>query len=114
MLLELPEREARLNRHAVAHYVQIALREIEDLSTVAALDVGISDVPLARDRPIERRGAARHLVNVEIDVHAEVVQSRAHAVTGNAAANRIDFPSQRVNLIADVMRRECVADGNRW
>ena len=89
MLLELGQRDPLSHGHAVAHDVQVRPSKVDNLFAPLILDVGVANVPLARDGPIEDRGPRRHLVHLKLDMRADLAQCLPHAIAGDAAANRI-------------------------
>jgi hypothetical protein len=64
MLLELAQRNPLSHRHAITHDMQIRAGKIDDFFALFVLDVGMANVPLARDGPIEDGGSRRNLMNL--------------------------------------------------
>ena len=65
VLLKLTQQEALPHRDAVAHDVEIGSGEVDDLFARAILYVRITNVPLARDRPVEDPGSRRNLARLQ-------------------------------------------------
>jgi hypothetical protein len=105
VLLQRRKRQRRIDLRAVVQDVQVVAPEIDDPLAGRVLDVGVPDIPLARDRPVEHRRAARYLVHLEINVPGETDPAATHAIARDAPANRIDLCGQREDLIADPGRR---------
>src|SRR5919109_592242 len=59
---KLAETHARMDWFAVAHDVEIRDLEVHDAIAARRRDVGLSNVPLVRHRPIEHLRSARHAV----------------------------------------------------
>ena len=87
---ELVERHPRPRRGAVAHQMQVVIREVHDAATVPIGDPGSADVPLVADRPVEHLRAAGHAHRLEWHGLAQDAQRLAHAVAGQAAAHRVE------------------------
>ena len=95
--LELRAREAAAHRRAVAHEMQVVAAEVDEPLAFRARDPGVAHAPFPRHGPIENRGAGRHLVHGQRDPLAQRLQRGAHAVAGEAAAERIEPRRERVH-----------------
>ena len=65
-----------------------------------------TNIPLARNDPIEDCGSRRHLVNLKLDVRAYRPQRLPDATTGDTAANRVYLGDKGEDFLADVLRDE--------
>src|ERR1700676_3020837 len=65
VLLQLPKRKLHLSRNAVVDDVQIRAPKIDNAIAARVLDVGISDIPFAWDRPVKHLRSARHLLDLK-------------------------------------------------
>ena len=63
-------------------------------------DVGVADVPLRRDDPVEHLRARRDLMDRQRDVLLEDAQRLSHAVAGDAAADREQLGGEVVHVPA--------------
>ena len=88
VLLQLGQGHACVDRHAVAHDVEVAVREVDDAAPTGILDVGVSDVPFLRDGPVEDLGARRDLMQLQGDPFADPAKGLADPVAGDAPADR--------------------------
>ncbi len=84
-------------RHAVADEVQIVVRKIDDFFAVRSLDPGLANVPLPGNRPVEHRGARRHLMNVNRQLCANAVKRCPNTIAGYAAADGVELLGQRIH-----------------
>ena len=102
---QLGQAHARPDRAAVAHHVQVVAAEVDDPRAARVGDPGVADVPLLRHDPVEHRGAARHLADLERDEILQAPERRAHALAGDRAADRVELGDAAVQHRADVRRR---------
>jgi hypothetical protein len=86
-----------MNRCAVVQHVQVARARIDDAAAAAIFDVGVADVPFARDRPVEDLGAGRDFKSLSRDVLSDQVERLAQPVARDAAADRVELRHQRVH-----------------
>jgi hypothetical protein len=101
VLLELGQRHGGPHRHAVAEQVQVARLEVDDPLAGRVGHPGVADVPLARHRPVQHLGAGGDLVDLQAaELAADDLQGAAHAVAGDAAADRVELGDQLVQLLA--------------
>ena len=77
--------------------MQVVAAEIDDPLAAGILHIGVADVPFARHRPVEHRGAAGDFVHIERDLLLQARQRLAKAVAGDAAADRVELLHQRVD-----------------
>ncbi len=98
---QLGQRHGRRHRHAVAEHVQAGRGEVDDPAAGGVGDVRVPDVPLLRHRPVEHLRPGRYLVHLQRNVLADDLQGGAHAVAGDAPAQRVQPLHQRVHLLAD-------------
>src|SRR5262245_49264996 len=91
VLLKLYERYVLAHRNTIAHNVEVRAGKVDNFFTAAILDIGIANVPLARDRPIEDGSSRRYLVHVQCNVRSNFTQCLPHTIPGNAATNR-EYP----------------------
>ena len=96
VLSQLRQRDPLANRNAVAHDVQVGLPKVDDPVAVQILDPRIADVPLARHGPIKYLRAGRHLVNGQWQALLDVAERVPHAVSGDAATDRIELGNEAV------------------
>ena len=104
VLLQLGERQGGVDGDRVADDVQVVLLEVDDPVAVLVEDVGIADVPLGGHGPVEDPGAGGHLVDRQGQVLAEDAERLAHAVAGDAPADREQAPRERVHRRAGRIR----------
>jgi hypothetical protein len=83
--------------------MEIGVREIDDLLPAAVPDVGVADIPLARHGPVECPSTCGHFMDFDADMPAEEPERLAHAVAGDASADRIDLRGKRMDRLADVV-----------
>src|SRR5262245_53217978 len=88
---ELRQAERGLYRRAVTHHVQRVGAEIDHALAARVLDPRLADVPFVGDFPIEHRGSRGHFSQLERNAFADCCERLAHAVAGNAAADRIEL-----------------------
>src|ERR671922_838958 len=88
---KLAETHARMDWLAVAHDVEIRDLEVHDAIAARRRDVGLSNVPLVRHRPIEHLRSARHLVDLERDPRPNLAQRPPHAVARDAPTDGIEL-----------------------
>ena len=105
------QRERSSHRLAVGDDVEIRLAKVDDTSAVGRRDVGVADVPLVRDDPIEHTRAARNLGPADRDLLGEHVEGRPYAGAGRAAAEREEALHQRVGVTADGVGPPSRCDG---
>jgi hypothetical protein len=98
--LQLGQRHGRPHRHAVADHVQVAVAEVDHPPAVRVGDPGVADVPLPRHRPVEHLGAARDLVDLQVELAADDPECPADPVAGDAAADRVQLGDQLVQPLA--------------
>ena len=108
MLLQFAKRQTLPHRNAVAHDVQVRSLEIDDLLASFVLDIGVADVPLAWNCPVEDGGPGRNFMDVQGNVRANFAQSLPYAVTGNAAAKRENPGGKREQFAADIVGNELI------
>ena len=101
MLPERREVERGVDRDAVAEEVQRGVGDVDHARPVRRLHPGLSDVPLAWERPVEDLGPGRKLDGLERNVLADPCERRAHAVPGEAPRDRKELCHQGVELAAD-------------
>ena len=99
--LQVLERQARVDGDAVADDVQGVGSEVDDLSPLGIADVGTTNVPLPRHRPVEDGRAAWNLVDREVDKRRQSAKRFAHAVAGDAAADGIEIGGKCMELLPD-------------
>src|ERR1700751_5789832 len=68
MVLKLAQWHVTPYRNAVTHNVQVRARKIDNLFASYVLDVGVLDVPLTGNGPIEDGSSRWHLMNVQFNV----------------------------------------------
>src|SRR5258708_35588270 len=100
--LEFIQRKYATYRNAVVENVQIRFLEVDDALTPGILDVGIGNVPLRGNSPIENLRAAGNFVNIQSNVLADDSQCAADTVPGNAPADRVQHRDQIVHLVAEI------------
>src|SRR5579875_1786022 len=100
VFFELAERNALAHRHAVAYNVQVRLRKIQDFLSAFILYIGITNIPLARYGPVKDLSTRWHFMYAYGDITSKNLERVAHAVSGDAAADRINIPYKCKNIIA--------------
>jgi hypothetical protein len=88
--------------------MQVGDGEIDDALAGGVLDVGVRDVPFARDRPVENLRAGRQLRCLNGDVAPDDLQRLPNAIAGDAAADRKELGGERIHALA-----YSVGDGTR-
>src|SRR5581483_5320406 len=86
--LEFAERHRRAHRNAVTHDLQVALLEVYDPPPAGLCNIGISNIPLLRYRPIEHRRPGRNFRYLKRDSLPDGGQRLPNSVTGDAPADR--------------------------
>ena len=117
VLLQLGQGHPCVHRNAVAHDVEVAVREIDDAATVRILDVRVADVPFLRDGPVEDLRAARDLVELQGDPLADPTQGLADPVPGDAPADREQLLHEPEHLgpgLLGIEPQHQVAHGVQW
>ena len=69
--------------------MKVGSGKVDDLFASRIFDVRVPNVPFARDSPIKDRSPCRHLMQFELYLRADLAQCLPHAVSGDAAANRV-------------------------
>jgi hypothetical protein len=69
--------------------MQITPLEVNDAFSRIVLDIGVTDVPFLRDRPVEHRGAAPDLVYFQRHCLLKQAQTLANTIACDASANWI-------------------------
>src|SRR4249920_794267 len=87
MPLEFREWHPRLHRNAVVYVVEIVLTEVDNATTVPILDVGIANVPLLGNGPVEDLRSRRDLVDLQRDPLGDPAQGLADTLAGDAPAD---------------------------
>ena len=103
VLFQLIQGQHHIDGRRVAQDVQVRGAKIDHALTARVGDVGVGDVPLARDRPVEHGSARRHLGRLDVDVAAEDAERPAHAVAGDAAADRIELGGEVVDPLPHIL-----------
>ena len=88
VLPKLCERYVLAHGNTVAHDVEVRPGKVDNFFAAAVLDIGIANVPLARDRPIEDGSSRWYLVHLQCNVRSNFAQCLPHTIPGNAATNR--------------------------
>src|ERR1041384_8066755 len=101
MTFEFLEAHSRLHGDAVVDHVEIRFVKIYDSFTFRVFDVGVSNVPFVRYRPVENGRTARHFVNAKCNVPADDLQRGPQPVARDAATNWIEIRDQTVHLQPD-------------
>src|SRR5262249_46322017 len=78
----------------------IVLAEIDHALAGGVLDVGVGDVPLERNGPIQNLRPARRFGPHERNAPLYEIETAANAPTGDAPANRKEFAGQGVHPLA--------------
>jgi hypothetical protein len=81
--------------------VQVGRTEIDNTFSAFILDICVADVPFFRNDPIEHLLAGWTFANGQGNLLTKNFKRFANAVAGNAAAYRIDFGGELVDLFAD-------------
>src|SRR5262249_741706 len=110
VLTKLRERHVPVHGDTVAHDVQVRPGKVNDFFAAAILDIGVANVPLARDRPIKDLCARRHLMVLELNVRTNFTQGLSYAITGDAAADGKYLASKSEDFLAYVFRDELFAE----
>ena len=76
--------------------VQIALPKVHDPLPVRTLDIGIANIPLLRDRPVEDCGPSWDLNDLQRNAVLDQGQGLSDAVTRDAPADRVQFCREAV------------------
>ena len=100
MPLQFCERHRLLHGRAVIQDVQIRSLKVHDSLAAGIFDVGILHVPFPRNGPIEHRRAGGNLPHAQWNARPDDVQGLPHAVTGNAAADRIEVRDEAMHRVA--------------
>ena len=79
---QLLERHRCPDRNAVAHHVQAVTVDVDDPVAGGVGDVGLVQVPLVVDHPVEGPGAGGDRASFELDDLAQKIQRRSDAVPG--------------------------------
>src|SRR6266478_4925220 len=90
--------------NAVVHQVKVVTAKVNDPLAARILHAGVTNIPFPRHSPVKDLGAAGHFVHFKRNLFFQPGQSLAETVAGDAAANRVKLPYQRVELPAN--RRE--------
>src|SRR5947209_236990 len=98
MLLQFTERERRVHRYAVVDHMQVGLLKVDHPLAARVLHVGITNIPLARDSPVENRRPGRNLVDAEGDVLLDSMERLAKAIARDTAAKRIELGHEPIHL----------------
>jgi hypothetical protein len=80
--------------------VQVVPPEIDDALSIRARNVGVANIPLARDRPIEDLRSRRDLANLERRILSQGAQCLADAGSGDAPAEGIQAAREGMHLLA--------------
>src|SRR5579862_757264 len=105
MLLQLFQTHRAMHGHTVIHHMQIMILEINDSFATRILNVGVADVPLSRNGPIEDRGARRYFMNRQRNLLLQSTHCLAKPVSSDAAADWVQLFDKAVHRppnIADV------------
>jgi hypothetical protein len=100
VLAQLVQGDRGPHGHAVAHQVQVAVGEVDHPLAVGAGHPGVAHVPLPRHRPVEHLGAGGNLVHLQVELAADDRQGGPDAVTGDAAADRVELGHHREQVLA--------------
>ena len=79
--------------------MQVVVLDVDPLPPLGILDVRVPNRPLARDLPVERGGAGRHLVRLQRHEFAHDPQGFAHPIAGYAAMDRKQALRKSIKLL---------------
>src|SRR5678815_3533787 len=97
--LKLLEREHLIDGLRVSDEMKIVSREVDNAPALLVLDVGGSNIPLVRHRPIEGRRSAHHFVDRQIGNDVRQIRERlSHSIAGDAATDRKKISRPSVHL----------------
>ncbi len=88
MRAQVRQRHDRIDRPAILHDMQVVFGEIHNARAVLTRYIGFPNVPFVRNGPIKDFGARRNLIDLERHIALEELQGLAHAVAGDASADR--------------------------
>jgi hypothetical protein len=91
-----------LHGPAVIHDVEIRIPEINDTLACWSSNVGVADVPLFRNSPVENRGSGRDFMDSQRNALPDAGKRAAKAVAGDAAADRIELRCKGMEFCADL------------
>src|SRR5271165_2109384 len=80
--------------------MEVASPEVDHALASRVLNVGVTDVPFLRDRPVEHLGATRDFVQFKRDSALKQAQTLADAIASNASADWIKSLNDGVSLPA--------------
>ena len=81
--------------------MEVARPEVDHPAPARVRDIGIGDVPLARDRPVEDARPARNLPDLERHLFSDAEEGLPEAVAGDAPADRVQLLHEAVHRLAD-------------
>ena len=108
MFLELGQRDMLSYGHTIAHDVQVRSGKVDNLFALLVFDIGVANIPFARDRPIEDRGSVGTSCTSRLICAADLAQCLPHAIAGDAAADRIYLGGKGEDFLAYALQLRVV------
>src|SRR5262249_36518154 len=98
-------------RRAVAHNVQIAGAKIDDPVACRVFYIGVADIPLLRDGPVECSSPGRDFVNRKVYVFAKATECFAYSVASDAPTDGEYITRERENFLTNFWTIEAFNHG---
>src|ERR1700761_7434504 len=101
MILQLFEIEFEIDRQGISDHVQIIALKIDDLCAVRSNDIGVRDIPLEGDLPIETCTSGRNFVNGKgWQIFIDNRKSFSDPIACNAATDRPKPLGEQIDFVA--------------
>src|SRR5262249_3186977 len=99
--LELAQRQPRPHRDRIVQHMQHVFTKVDHPRARAVLDIGVRDVPLIWNGPVQHRRAGWNLAALQRKHARDMVECFAYPVTSDRPANWKDLAGEAVELLAD-------------
>src|SRR5919106_1888056 len=100
VLFELGQGHRRIDGSAIAHHMEVVVPEVDDSPSMRIFDIGVPDVPLEGDGPIEHLRARWDLVHIQGDTFPDAAQRFTDTVACDTAADRVELFGETQHLVA--------------
>jgi len=91
-----------VNRDRIAHDMQVVFLKVDDLTACVVENEGVAYIPFLGHGPVQNLGARGNLLYVKGYVPLYDFQGPAHAVAGDAPAQREQFRQQGMHVMPAV------------